>query len=169
MKQKYLLFVLTITAVLAVLALLGYKTYRIQKIRKNALGSIQRLPGLPFYFPRPYDSAAKSLIVNYFSPDCEHCQYMATQIRLKRDRFRETELLMITPAGLEESQAFMKSYGLDTLAFIRLGIDTGLHFFKVFGSAVPPSYYLYDNSRHLIKSIAGETKIENLIRANNEK
>jgi thiol-disulfide isomerase/thioredoxin len=168
MKLKHLLFLLITAVVLSLLAFLGYKTYRIQKIRKAALASIQQLPGLPFYFPRPYDGSGKTLIINYFSPDCEHCQYMAGQIRLQRERFRHTELLMITPAGLEETQAFMKSYGLDTLAFIRLGIDTGLHFFKVFGSAVPPSYYLYDDHRRLIRSIAGETKIENLIRADNE-
>lgn len=103
------------------------------------------------------------IIIQLFSPDCEHCQYMAQSFAKNKERLKRMEILMVTPFGDSSSVIkFSHDYGLDSLSNIRLLLDTHADFFKIFGTSLVPSFYVYKNNK-LIKSIKGETKIENLI------
>lgn len=104
-----------------------------------------------------------NVIFQLFSPDCEHCQYMAQSIVKNKEKLKDEEIIMVTPFGDSSSvKKFALNYGLNSLSNVHLLLDTHADFFKIFGSSLVPSFYVYKNNK-LIKSIKGETKIENLL------
>ncbi len=100
-------------------------------------------------------------IFNYFSPNCEHCQYMSKSIFKNKDSFKNISLIMITKADKQSILEFKKEFLIDSLPFVILIKDSNENFYNHFASSMVPSYYIYKNNV-LIKKILGETKIENL-------
>ena len=104
-----------------------------------------------------------NVIIQLFSPDCEHCQYMAQSFVKNKEKLKGIEIFMVTPLGDSSAVAqFANTYQLNTLSNVHLLLDTKANFFKIFGTSLVPSFYVYKNNR-LIKNIKGETKIENLL------
>lgn len=103
------------------------------------------------------------VIIELFSPDCEHCKYMAKTLVANKDRFRDTEIIMITPFGDSASVSeFIKTYQLTSLVKAHFLLDKKFDFPNIFGTSVVPSFFIYDNNK-LVRQIKGETKIENLL------
>lgn len=159
--------------VLIVFIVVMYFSYRIiRTVRKNThiAENTATLPKLNFVTIRnqPFtkqdvtDTLGK-VIIELFSPDCEHCQYMAKTLVENKDRLNDVEILMITPFGDSASVSqFVKTYRLDLLPKAHLLLDTKFDFPKIFGTSLVPSFFIYKNNK-LVKSIKGETKIENLL------
>ena len=164
MKKKTLFSTICFT-IFALLALLGYKTYRVRKIRSETEQNIEKLPALSAFFPDSIlsRSSFSPVIVYHFSPDCEHCQFMAKEINGNIGKLDDTNILMITEASKKDALQFMTDYGLDNIQGVHLGIDSTYIFFKTFGSFAIPSFYVYNNKHVLTRAVKGETKIENLI------
>ena len=101
-------------------------------------------------------------IFNFFSPNCEHCQYMATQYLKNKEQLKDINILMVTIADSNSVVKFSKDYRLNTLPNIVLLRDSKFQFYKIFGTATVPSFFIYKHQK-LVKKIIGETKIENLI------
>ena len=102
------------------------------------------------------------IIINYFNPECEHCQYMAQQFVKIADKLKDLTLLMITISDSLSIAKFKIDYHLDSIPNIILLRDTKFQFAKIFGTTVVPSFFIYTDKK-LVKEIIGETKIENLI------
>lgn len=162
--SRKILFSFILFSILFCLSFIGYKTYKVQQIKKESSLKSQALSSLPFHFLKKNDRlAGRPVIVNYFSPDCEHCQYMTKQISSHQSDFAGIQVLMITPDNIDAAKRFQKNYDLENLDFINVGIDSSYAFFKVFGSAMIPSFFVYNSNHKLIRKFDGETKIENLI------
>ena len=104
----------------------------------------------------------KHIIINYFNPNCEHCQYMATQYIKDSLKIKNFQILMITSADSSETAKFNNEYKLSILPNIVLLRDTNYQFQKAFGTGIVPSFFIYKHNK-LVKKIIGETKIDNLI------
>jgi thiol-disulfide isomerase/thioredoxin len=108
------------------------------------------------------DNSKNRLILNNFSPACEHCQYMAVEFLKDSQKIKDIQILMITTADYESSAKFSNDYKLSLLQNVMILRDTDYQFQKIFGTSFIPSFYIYENNK-LVKKIIGETKIENLI------
>jgi thiol-disulfide isomerase/thioredoxin len=102
------------------------------------------------------------IIINFFNPECEHCQYMAKSYLKNADKFNDVSLLMITIADSASVSKFNSDYHLDSLHNLILLRDPKFQFEKIFGTSVVPSFFIYKDKK-LVKKISGETKIENLL------
>jgi thiol-disulfide isomerase/thioredoxin len=102
------------------------------------------------------------LIFNFFSPTCEHCQYMATQYLYHKEQLKGITILMITIADSAATAKFYIDYRLNKMPNAIVLRDTKFQFFKTFGTETVPSFFIYNHFK-LVKKIIGETKIENLI------
>jgi thiol-disulfide isomerase/thioredoxin len=102
------------------------------------------------------------IIINYFNPACEHCQYMAKSYVKNADKLNDISLIMITIADSSSISKFRNDYHLDSLHNITFLRDPKLQFEKIFGTSSVPSFFIYKD-RKLVKKIIGETKIENLL------
>jgi thiol-disulfide isomerase/thioredoxin len=102
------------------------------------------------------------IIINFFSPSCEHCQYMATQFLKNREQLKDIIILMVTTEDSNNVTKFNKDYLLNTLPNIVLLRDDSFRFYEIFGTAAIPSFFVYEK-QILVKKIIGETKIENIL------
>ncbi len=107
------------------------------------------------------DKTKSRIIINYFHPSCEHCQYMAGELIKDSQKLKNFQILMITSADSKSTTKFKNDYNL-SLPNIKILRDTSYQFQNIFGTAVVPSFFIYEKNK-LIKKIIGETKIENLI------
>ncbi len=102
------------------------------------------------------------IVFNYFSPDCDHCQYMATQYFKNREKLKDILILMITIADSNSVAVFSNNYQLSSMPNIILLRDDKYDFYKIFGTMNVPSFFIYRHKK-LVKKIIGETKIENIL------
>jgi thiol-disulfide isomerase/thioredoxin len=102
------------------------------------------------------------LIIEYFSPDCEHCQYTAQQYVSEKEQLRHCKILMVTFSDSVSIAHFSRDYKLNTMPNIILLSDPGIKFPGYFGSGMIPSFYVYKNHQ-LVNKFLGETRITNLL------
>ncbi|MEO8852730.1 MAG: redoxin domain-containing protein [Ginsengibacter sp.] len=162
-----------IVIALLVFFIIGYFAYRIVNTiqSKNRIAeNIATIPQFTFitikhqtFTKQNISDTIGNVIIQLFSPDCEHCQYMAQSFVKNKEKLKDEEIIMVTPFGDSSSVVkFSRDYGLDSLPNVHLLLDTHADFFKIFGASLVPSFYVYKNNK-LVKSIKGETKIENLL------
>ena len=108
------------------------------------------------------DDTKSRIIINHFSPTCEHCQYMAGEFLKKSQKLKDIQILMITSADSASVSKFNSDYKLSLLPNIIILRDTNYQFQKTFATGVVPSFFIYEKNK-LVKKIIGETKIENLV------
>lgn len=155
---------------IAIIALLGINIHH--KIQANNVTqkTISNLPDFTFttlnnhpFHSTIFQNTNDTILVNFFSPTCEHCQYMASSFIKNKEQLQNVKIVMVTIADSISVAGFKKDYHLNILPNVLLLRDTQYQFEKIFGTSVVPSFFLYVNGK-LVKKIIGETKIENLLR-----
>lgn len=165
--------IIRIILFIAAFLVIGYFVYQIVhkiKIKKEVAENTATIPNFRFrtiqhqpFNKQNISDTLGNVIIQLFSPDCEHCQYMAESFLKNKEKLSDIEIIMVTPFGDSSSVAqFSKIYHLDSLKNVHLLLDTKAAFFKIFGSSIVPSFYVYKNNK-LVKTVKGETKIENLL------
>lgn len=115
-----------------------------------------------FFSNNDIDNTKSRIIINHFSPTCEHCQYMAGEFIKDSQKLKDVQILMITSADSASAAKFNSDYKLSLLPNIIILRDTNYQFQKTFGTGVVPSFFIYEHNK-LVKKVIGETTIENLI------
>ena len=162
--------ILLIAGLLFMIGYFGFKTFHKIKLQKHATLNTVTIPIFSFqtidhhiFRKENIQDTLGNIVIMLFSPDCEHCQYMANAMVKNKKSIEDIQFVMVTPFGDSASVAqFKKAYGLNILSNVKLLLDTHDDFHKIFGTSLVPSFFVYKNNR-LVKSIKGETKIENLI------
>lgn len=172
MKQVIRLFIIVALSISGVW--LGKKIVQTYKHKKVSEQQIQTLPHACFESLEGKTicidefNPEKPLVLVYFHPECEHCQYEAQEIGQNTEAFSNCQLLMVTyDDSLQRVKNFCETYHLWEIDNIVVLIDAENQFKKVFGKAVVPSVYIYKN-RKLKKQFLGETKLETIIEIINE-
>ncbi len=104
-------------------------------------------------------------MIIYFSPDCEYCQYEATQLKNDMRYFDRTEILMVTRSDEATTEEFARDYGLSQYSNVHFLLDKTDQFYKTFRTHFFPSIFIYNKEHKLIKKFIGETKIEAIVEA----
>jgi thiol-disulfide isomerase/thioredoxin len=165
--------IIGITLIVVAFLVIGYFVYLIVhkiNIKKEIAEKTATIPQFSFttiqrqtFTKQNIHDTLGNVIIQLFSPDCEHCQYMAESFVKNKEKIQGTEIIMITPFADSSSAArFAQTYHLNSLKNVHLLLDTKAAFFKIFGSSLVPSFYVYKNNK-LVKTIKGETRIENLL------
>jgi hypothetical protein len=165
MKKRLLLGALGAAVLLS--GFMAFETVsRIRAKQKVHVGTLQTLPFFTLA-GTPFDSAAFTgykgrVIVQFFMPDCEHCQYMAGELYRHANDLANTRIVMVSVADSESIVAFDKQYHLDKLPNVVLLRDKYLRFPALFGTGIVPSFFVYSAGK-LTRKITGETRIQNLL------
>lgn len=160
--------------VLAIIGFLGQFTYKSYLFKKEIEEQVQTLQHCGFrsltgeeVFLDEFDPAQPTVII-YFHPECEHCQYEAREIGFNADKFKGTNLLMVTPDdSIKRLEDFVLKNNLTELNNFDLLLDKNYAFKKYFGTAIIPSVFIYKNHK-LLKKYSGETKIDAILNVINE-
>lgn len=166
MNKKIKIF---ITVVL--LVILASCLFIIKKVneKNKAESTIAKTPEFSFFTldnlsfsDKNIENNKSRLILNHFSPNCEHCQYMAGEFIKDSQKLKDVQILMITSADSASVAKFNSDYKLSLLPNIIILRDTNYQFQKTFGTGVVPSFFIYEQNK-LVKKVIGETIIDNLI------
>jgi thiol-disulfide isomerase/thioredoxin len=105
-----------------------------------------------------------SSVVIAFHPECEHCQYEAKSINEKQKDLANTNIVLFTSANDSLTNAFSKTYGLDSLKNVHVLSDSANTLRQLFAIKTMPTVIIYNAQNQLIKRYNGETKIEAILK-----
>ncbi len=147
-----------------------FKTYQRYQAKKESEERIQTLQHACFESLNggqicvdEFDNRKPTVII-YFHPECEHCQYEASEIGRNAQQFEEANMIMITPDdSIKRVETFAAKYHLWEVDNLVVLLDRNQQFLKSFGTAVFPTVFIYGSDRKLLKMYKGEVKIEAII------
>ena len=168
--MKKLLKYLVGIVLLTVASFLVLHTYQSYKTKKESGAKIQTLQHFSFesvngdqIWIDGFNPEQPTVIV-YFHPECEHCQYEASEIGKQAERFGKVNMIMVTPDDstkrVEDFAIKYRLWEVDNLAIL---LDRKNQFKNQFGASVIPSVFIYSSNKKLLKMYKGETKIDAII------
>jgi thioredoxin-related protein len=105
----------------------------------------------------------KPVLVMLFSPECSHCQHTAEEMVKRKEELKHIHIVMATTLPLYKMNAFMKTYGLNSMDNVVAGRD---HYYML------PSFYaihslpymaFYNKKGHLIKGFEGSMPLDKVL------
>jgi len=97
-----------------------------------------------------------------FSPDCEHCQHETEALLANINKFRHTQIIMITYLPYDEMIRFYKNYKIADYPQITMARDTKFFFPVFFKVKNLPSIFVYDRKGNFKKNFEGSVKIDSV-------
>lgn len=155
-------------------SILAIKTIQAYQTKNEILDRIQTLQHCCFeslnggqVFLDEFDPK-KSTVLIYFHPECEHCQYEASEIGMQAGRFERANMILITPDdSFKRVEAFAISYHLWEVDNLTILLDRNNQFKKQFGNSPFPSVFIYGVDKKLVKMFKGETQTNAIINSIN--
>lgn len=111
-------------------------------------------------FTRDNLEKRKPVVFMIFSPECEHCQHETEALLADIDKFKNTQIVMITYLPYDEMIAFYKNYKIANYPEITMARDTKFFFPVFFKVTNLPSIFVYDKKGDFKKSFEGSVKID---------
>lgn len=148
----------------------GYLVYsQFFKTNQVKIGDGSRLPdfsfmklGEPGKLERDDLSAGRTVVV-YFSPNCSHCQKLATDLGYKSDYLQDINFVWITRFDEGESLQFAKSTKLWGQKNLYFGLDKDAAFYRYFGDMFVPSTYIYDEKGKLLQQLNQDATVADIM------
>jgi len=107
-------------------------------------------------------------VILYFHPECEHCQYEASEIGNSPAQFEKANMILITADdSTKRIEDFAMKYHLWKVDNLTILLDRKKHFKSHFGTTVVPSIFIYGPDRKLLKMLKGEIQMKAVISAIN--
>jgi thiol-disulfide isomerase/thioredoxin len=103
------------------------------------------------------------LLIVYFHPECEHCQYEISELFRSSLLESDIKLMLVSNAPRDSIGCFLENYSLKKTTGIWTLVDTAFVFNDIFGMQVVPSVFLYNRNLDLINAFYGECKIETIL------
>ena len=104
----------------------------------------------------------QKFIINYFSPNCEHCQSMAKLYVRDSHKLKNVQIMMVTSTTKQLAAKFILDYQIQLLPNINVVIDTNYQFQQIFKKGVVPSFFIYEKDQ-LVNQLIGDVKIDLLL------
>lgn len=140
-------------------------------MKKNKADDIrQRISTLPdFTLPALDRSIFNSseisegpLLVMYFHPECEHCQFEISSLIKSNIPGSGAKILLISYEGGKKIRLFMQQFDIKNDSIFTVLSDTAFVFSELFRTDVIPTNFIYSENLRLVKTLKGETSIETL-------
>jgi hypothetical protein len=103
------------------------------------------------------------VLVLYFHPECEHCQWEMGEIFKSQIPVAFSKVLLISSAQSDTILNFLRQFHYSDYPSVIPLVDSSYNFEQYFGSSMVPSSYVYDSDLKLIKFIRGEAKTEAIL------
>ncbi len=104
------------------------------------------------------------LLVTYFHPDCEHCQYEISSLFESNFLDGNTKVVLVSFAGPARISKFMEQFHTEYDTLLWVLSDTSMGFREIFGTEMIPSNFIYDENLRLVKELKGEVRTETIFK-----
>jgi len=104
------------------------------------------------------------VLITFFHPECEHCKYEISSLLSSGLLDSLLTILLISYADRSEILSFMQQFDIDDTSTLHIVQDPEFRMNDLFGAAVMPSNFIYNDSLQLVKIFKGSTRPEAFIR-----
>ncbi|UYQ93724.1 redoxin domain-containing protein [Chitinophaga horti] len=106
----------------------------------------------------------KEKIVLIFSVDCDHCKHLTQDVLKNISKFKDKQILMITPFGRERMVEYYKQYKIANYPGITMASEPTRQIMNFYGLQQFPGVYFYGKKGNLInKHFEGDVKASDLL------
>ena len=159
--------IVVIIAGLTTLLIIGI----INKSHKSRIAK-ERIKSFPlFSFRKLNDTIFRSdeikegpVLVLFFHPECEHCQYQITTLFKNWVEPSGVHVILISNAEKEIVKKFVNKISLPDSPEIIILVDDTYSFLNYFGTELVPATFIYDRKLRLIKYFQGEVRSETILK-----
>lgn len=157
-------------AIIAVsLFIVGYLAYQQFKPEEVVTGRLSTLPN--FSFPRigskgeisRSDLRGGKTVILYFSPNCEHCRALGTDIGKELGRLRDIDFVFITRFDEADAVTFAREFKLWEQPNVHFGLDINAAFYGFFGEMYVPSAYVFNQDGELMQTLYQNTMVKDIL------
>ena len=114
-------------------------------------------------FTRDNLQKKKNTVFFIFSPDCSHCQHETESLTKNIEKFKNTQIIMITYLPYDEMKKFYNVYHIANYPQITMARDAKFFFPVFFKVQNLPSIFVYDKKGDFKKSFEGSVKMEDIL------
>lgn len=107
----------------------------------------------------------KPILLMIFSPDCGHCQHVATEITGNMDHFKKAQIYMITWLPYSDMMSFYKTYKIADYPQITMAWDSKYFFLPYYHVQSYPKLIVYNKKGKYVKEFQGNIQIEDVWKA----
>ncbi|MDR2511670.1 MAG: peroxiredoxin family protein [Bacteroidales bacterium] len=112
--------------------------------------NLQSIDSTFFSLPKCHN-ASKTLVILFFHPNCEICQFEVEELLKSANILQEIQFVFVTLANSEEVKSFLQKNPIEEKLDARVGIDYKAEFVTKFTPKTAPHIYIYDKNKHLKK------------------
>ena len=98
-----------------------------------------------------------------FNPDCEYCQHETIDLLKNIEKFRNTQIVMVSYMPYEMIRQFSKQYKIASYPIITIGKDDKYFFLKFFNLKIMPSTFVYDKEGNFKKAFNQRVDMDPLL------
>ncbi|HVN59275.1 MAG TPA: TlpA disulfide reductase family protein [Bacteroidales bacterium] len=102
------------------------------------------------------------VILVYFNPECDHCQFQIEELSHNLDSFPGLKIILVSPADRDLVSVFLEGRFKNPGLNVTVLFDDSLKFESCFGKQSVPSLFIYDKKLRLVRLFNGEVKSETL-------
>lgn len=108
----------------------------------------------------------KSVVLMFFSPDCDHCEITTKEIIDNIGEFKKTKIYMFSPMSLSMIRGFYDKMGLEKYKKqIIVGQENTGFFHSYYGTRYVPHIIIYNKDKKLVAAFEGDGNIKDIILA----
>jgi thioredoxin-related protein len=111
----------------------------------------------------------RQVLLVIFSPDCGHCQHIATEIIKNINHFSKVNILMVTWLPYSNMLSFYKTYNMADYPQITMAWDSKYFFPPYYHLQSFPKLIIYNKKGKYVKEFSGEIQIEDVWKAMGKK
>ena len=170
MNRRKIILLIVPVILLLLASFLVYKIWSTTEAKEKIVAATQYLPSIQLrkmdgsiFNTDSFKTNEKHLVLNYFNPECDHCQSMVQEMFREQSLFKNVNWLMITSAAVEKTKHFADSMQLSQLQNVTVLNDTASVFLKTVGTVSVPSFYVYKNGE-LLRKHSGECSVAYLVK-----
>ncbi|WP_143307736.1 peroxiredoxin family protein [Chitinophaga vietnamensis] len=127
------------------------------------------IPAFPLTLPDGHTITKNDLhkrektMVFVFSVDCDHCKHLTEEVLKNIDKFKKTQILMVTPFKLEQMKEYYDHYKIKDYPNITMASEPTRQIMYFYDLHYFPGLYIYDKKQQFVKGFEGTAKIDSLL------
>lgn len=101
-------------------------------------------------------------MVFIFSVDCDHCKQLTEDLLKNIDKFKKTQVLMITPFQVDQMKEYYNTYKIKNYPNITMVSEPTRQIMYFYNLHYFPGVFVYNKKQNFVKGYEGTVKLQEL-------
>lgn len=98
-----------------------------------------------------------------FSVDCDHCKHLTEEMLKNIDKFKKTQIVMVTPFKVEQMKEYYDHYKIRNYPNIIMASEPTRQIMYFYDLHYFPGLYIYNKKQQFVKGFEGTAKLDSLL------